>query len=679
MIRRLLVVILAGILPSAHAFDAVSLDIETLSAQGWSLQGATIALTELAKNQQQLALTVKTVALPKPLDDLSLVNLRCTSFTWTAKQIACNQGRATLRSTYWQSPSTNFSFQIDQKRSTFKLTGLSLASTKLAMEGLVEGDRWQLHIKTKQVDVAVLNRLFPQQFFALTAGKIDLNLNVSGVREILEKFTMTAQLDGLTGQTADGKIATEGLMLKANLEASYQNGFWQGQSKAEINGGAIYLEPLYLDANEQSIQLDAQANWDVANQRLDIKSARYQHANVASLSGNAALQFKDGINVQRAYLNLHSENLVPVSTIYLTPFLAQTAWEGITLSGKARANIAIKNQALEALTAVFDGVSVNDSAGRLHVEEGSGTVNWASDTLFNKPSTLAWLQLRIYALPMGPAKLAFLTQASNFSLLNKPRIPFLNGTIAINQFSWQAQPQQEPKVVFTGSLDQVSLEQLSKTLNWTPLSGSISGQIPKVEYSNKTLSLAGELLIHVFDGVVKISNLASSGLFTALPKFHADLEIDNLDMEQLTGKFEFGGITGKLSGYVRQLYLENWQPVSFYAWFGTPDDDDSKHRISQKAVKNIANIGGGAAADALSRSFLSFFETFGYDKLGLGCYLHEGVCQLMGVEATPSGYAIITGGGLPRIDVIGYNPRVDWAVLMERLKRITTSDEVIIK
>jgi len=179
--------------------------------------------------------------------------------------------------------------------------------------------------------------------------------------------------------------------------------------------------------------------------------------------------------------------------------------------------------------------------------------------------------------------------------------------------------------------------------------------------------------------VVKISNLASSGLFTALPKFHADLEIDNLDMEQLTGKFEFGGITGKLSGYVRQLYLENWQPVSFYAWFGTPDDDNSKHRISQKAVKNIANIGGGAAADALSRSFLSFFETFGYAKLGLGCYLHEGVCQLMGVEATPSGYAIITGGGLPRIDVIGYNPRVDWAVLMERLKRITTSDEVIIK
>jgi hypothetical protein len=51
----------------------------------------------------------------------------------------------------------------------------------------------------------------------------------------------------------------------------------------------------------------------------------------------------------------------------------------------------------------------------------------------------------------------------------------------------------------------------------------------------------------------------------------------------------------------------------------------------------------------------------------------------MGVKATDQGYAIITGGGLPRINVIGYNPRVDWAVLMERLNRISTSDEVIVK
>ena len=191
--------------------------------------------------------------------------------------------------------------------------------------------------------------------------------------------------------------------------------------------------------------------------------------------------------------------------------------------------------------------------------------------------------------------------------------------------------------------------------------------------------MGGELIVKVFDGEIKISNLAGSGLFTDFPKLQGDLDIDNLDLDQLTGKFKFGGITGRLSGYVRQLSMENWRPLKFFAWLGTPENDDSRHRISQKAVQNIANIGGGGAADLLSKSFLRFFETFGYDKLGLGCYLHDGVCQLMGVEATESGYAIITGGGLPRINVIGYNPRVDWNVLMERLQRISTSDEVIVE
>jgi len=253
----------------------------------------------------------------------------------------------------------------------------------------------------------------------------------------------------------------------------------------------------------------------------------------------------------------------------------------------------------------------------------------------------------------------------------------LGGSIAINDFSWQTDKQNESEVSFEGSLNQLSLEQLSAALNWTPLSGTLSGYIPRVDYSNKTLSVGGEWVVKIFGGEIKLSNLASSGLFTDFSKLHADVEIDNLDLDQITRKFEFGGITGKLSGYVRELYLENWQPVSFFAWLGTPENDNSPHRISQKAVKNIASIasiGGGGASDLLSRSFLSFFETFGYDKLGLGCYLHNGVCQLMGVETLESGYAIVTGGGLPRINVIGYNARVDWTVLIERLKRVTESE-----
>lgn len=39
---------------------------------------------------------------------------------------------------------------------------------------------------------------------------------------------------------------------------------------------------------------------------------------------------------------------------------------------------------------------------------------------------------------------------------------------------------------------------------------------------------------------------------------------------------------------------------------------------------------------------------------------------------------LITDAGLPRTDVIGYNSHLDWNVLMDRVQRISTSDEVII-
>ncbi len=37
------------------------------------------------------------------------------------------------------------------------------------------------------------------------------------------------------------------------------------------------------------------------------------------------------------------------------------------------------------------------------------------------------------------------------------------------------------------------------------------------------------------------------------------------------------------------------------------------------------------------------------------------------------GYYLVEGGGIPRIDVIGYSQRVDWDTLLQRLRRITAA------
>ncbi|MFA5921289.1 MAG: C4-dicarboxylate ABC transporter [Methylococcaceae bacterium] len=679
MIRTILAVILVLSSLTATALDDVSLNVGTIESRGWKLEGIQIALTDLANNPQKLTLTINKLSLPLPFNDLNLINIHCSSFTWQNNELLCTQGRAHVRSKRWQSPAANFSFHIREKHSTFKLTDLQLADGTVSIDAEERGEQWQVQINAKAVDSALIQKLFQPALFEFKGGRISFKLNASGSHALIEDFTLTAELNGLTVQTKDGRFAAEALSLDTRLEAQNNKGLWQWQSHSRFNGGALYIEPIYLEADRQSIGLDAQGNWSDKNKRAEIKSASYKHATALALSGSAIVKYEKKVTLEKADLTLHSDDLQKLSALYLKPFFEQTALEGLTFAGTINADFSIVQDSLTALTATVNKFAIRDTAERIRVENGVGTIYWSNDEIFNRPSTFAWRQLQLYALPIGPSRLLFLSRASSFRLLEKTHLPFLGGEIAINQLGWQAKKQQDPEIYFAGSLNNISLEQWSKAVNWTPLSGTISGNIPRVEYSNKTLSLGGEINIKVFDGDIKITQLASSGLFTDFPKFYSELEINNLDLDQLTSKFEFGGITGKLSGFIKQLAMENWQPVSFYAWLGTPDDDDSRHRISQKAVKNIASIAGGGASDILSRSFLSIFDTFGYDKIGMGCYLHDGVCQLMGVEARPQGYAIITGGGLPRIEVIGYNPRVDWNVLMERLKRISASDEVIIK
>ena len=110
--------------------------------------------------------------------------------------------------------------------------------------------------------------------------------------------------------------------------------------------------------------------------------------------------------------------------------------------------------------------------------------------------------------------------------------------------------------------------------------------------------------------------------------------------------------------------------------FYTPADDRTQHRISQRAVENLASVGGGGAGAILSTGFLRFFEVFAYDRIGLRCVLRDGACAMSGVEPTKrgpqgGGYYIVKGKGLPRIDVVGYRDTVSWSRLVQQLSAIT--------
>jgi hypothetical protein len=96
-------------------------------------------------------------------------------------------------------------------------------------------------------------------------------------------------------------------------------------------------------------------------------------------------------------------------------------------------------------------------------------------------------------------------------------------------------------------------------------------------------------------------------------------------------------------------------------------------------VQNITALGGAGAAAAIQRSFLRFFDQFGYSALGLSCKLDNGICRMGGIADTPQGYVIVKGGGVPALSVLGYNRHVGWSELLQRLKRITQGTSPVIR
>ena len=51
--------------------------------------------------------------------------------------------------------------------------------------------------------------------------------------------------------------------------------------------------------------------------------------------------------------------------------------------------------------------------------------------------------------------------------------------------------------------------------------------------------------------------------------------------------------------------------------------------------------------------------------------LRDGVCQFEGVEpAKGGGYVVVKGTGIPSVQVIGYNRRIDWNLFVSRVRAV---------
>jgi hypothetical protein len=326
----------------------------------------------------------------------------------------------------------------------------------------------------------------------------------------------------------------------------------------------------------------------------------------------------------------------------------------------------IGNGVIESFDLDLRNASFDDGAGKYRLTGISGSIPWrrAAPT----QATLSIESGSLSGVPMGRVKLplrldGFSVAASNF------KIPLLDGGLSLDHFTarrtadkWQWQ--------FEGGVLPISMEAMTKALDWPEMHGTLSGVIPQVRYDGSSVTVNGVLLFNVFDGAIVAKNLRLANAFGRVPRLSADLTMSGLDLGLLTSTFSFGSMTGRIDADVNDLELVNWRPVAFDAKLSS-SPGNYRRRISQRAVQSISALGGAGAAAAIQRGFLGFFKEFGYSQIGLSCRLQNGVCHMAGIEPKGDGYVIVQGGGIPAITVMGYNHDVNWNVLLARLKRIT--------
>ncbi|MGD8932314.1 MAG: hypothetical protein PVI52_07080 [Chromatiales bacterium] len=674
---------------AAGAFEGLELSIAELSTPDWRAQQLHFSFAWQPGATAGYRLEIDRLELPSLEQTLTGVRVDCRQGEVSGRRIRCDQGELLLQHPLVGSTPIGFSFDLDRESGDLNgtLDGVGLAGGRLDLQFDSEAAAWQLQLQGRRLNPTALLELLPQQQRPLADwthhSRADLEARLHGQGGTLQDADWQLVLAGLAFADATGTTAGEGLAGRFDGRLTRTSERWVINGGLILDQGELLTPVCYLDATAHPLDVSGEWALDRDLETLRVRAARLRLPDLLDLRLQARLALPDGMGIRMLKLRLQP---FPVGDVYrelLQPVLQGTPWGRFELAGEADLALDLQD-GMAALALGLQDVALDDTRTdqmprRLGLYDVNGQIVWNRSGEM-RPSWLAWGSGQLLDhIELGPARIDFRTAGERFELMKQIRLPVLDGFLLVDRLDLAALGTPEQELQFDGILEPISMSALSQALGWLPLSGKLSGMLPGLHYKKGLFSIDGILLVRIFDGDILIKNLRLQDLFGVYPQLSADIEMKRLDLDQLTSTFSFGKITGRLDGYVRDLRLEDWRPISFDARFYTPTDDESRRRISQRAVDNISNLGGAGLSGSLTRGFLGMFESFSYRRLGIGCRLHDGRCEMVGAAPAKQGYYLMEGSGIPRIDIIGYNKTADWERLVEQLKQIPESGSPVIQ
>ncbi len=651
------------------------LDTGPLEGPGWSAAGARIALEFMATGSTRASGRIFGLKLPAPLEKIRVIAFSCPALDWSDGYF-CPAAKLKLHRSggTWSPPQLAVHVDAD---TGLHIRGMGLAGGKLNLDLLARPKGWQVALHADGIVLSKLRRWLatwglaeiPEFPTGRMSGKLELEQQVETLQGELR-----ATLKNLAYSSEDGETAGENLDVELRLHGRQVKDGWQLAGNADLKAGVLGMEPVWVEVGDAPLAMQFKVGWRARSKTLELQQVHIQHPGIGVLSARAS-RVNDHWTLHQA--ELKQGHFPALYQSYLQPFLYGTPLAELETAGDVELRLLRDGDGELRAQIELRQVDLHDDQQRFGLEQLSGSLHWSSAGKVSK-SALNWAGGHLYRAPLGPASLRGEFKGKSFQLSGPLEVQILDGPLRIAGFKAQGLGTPALAWELAGSLGPLSMERVSQVLDWPPFEGNLAGEIPAIRYAQGVMEVEGELGVQVFDGDMVIRDLRLEEPFGVVPRLRAEVDFRNLSLDALTRVFSFGTIRGRLDGAVHDLLLEDWQPRAFDARFATPLDDRSRHRISQRAVGNLSSLGGGPA-DILSRSFLRFFEDFSYQRLGLSCRLRRGLCEMGGVEDSPQGYYLVKGGGIPRIDVKGFNRKVDWNTLVERLKQATASQGPVVK
>ncbi|QOW21411.1 translocation/assembly module TamB domain-containing protein [Novilysobacter avium] len=510
---------------------------------------------------------------------------------------------------------------------------------------------------------ALLSQAWPAA--VIGAGEADARLTVRAVDDQPLRISGPVALRGAGLDTEDGSIAA------ADLDATIDVDARLGDAdlilvEGRLDGGELLWGTTYLALEQRRIDLRVGAAHH-EGEGWALPELYWNDPGILTVEGSAGLNADNELDALD--LSVRAPNLGPLRDGYLSGWLGMAGLGEMTLAGAADGSLRMRGGQLAEADLRLSGASLKDADGRFSFAGLDGNVELSSNTPVN--SALHWSGGTLHGMALGPGRLPFRSEGGNLQLREAVAVPLLGGNVLLNHLLLRPPLDADGAALRFGvALEDVDVARLSEALDWPAFAGTLSGSIPDAHYRDEKLILDGGLEMQLFGGRVGVSALSMERPFGVLPTLSADIVLDDIDLTALTGAFDFGSISGKLDGSIAELRLVGWEAVAFDAWLVTDRHRGVRQRISQRAVQDLTSVGNASFVNSLQSQLIGFFDDFGYSRLGIGCKLANEVCTMQGLAPAGDGFVLVEGSGVPRLTVLGFNRRVDWPTLVERLAAV---------